>query len=69
MSKQKPWSEIVRKAADERIARMTDCDLCQDGTRIRELEEERDEAYARGVRDGIDRIRLLLEDLLEVSTN
>lgn len=33
--------------------------------RIRELEAERDEAYARGVRDGIERVRKspLVEDM------
>ena len=43
----RPWSEIVRKAADERIARMTSTEDLTD--RIRELEDrlhERDLAVA-----------------------
>ena len=70
MSKQKPWSEIVRKAADDRIARMSGCEESL-VSRIRELEErlherdlavaalsqERDEAYDRGVREGMVLVR------------
>lgn len=53
MSKQKPWSEIVRKAADERIARMTDCEESL-VNRIREREQQladRDAAWEQAIRD------------------
>ena len=38
--KQRPWSEIVTKTADERIARMSGCEESL-VNRIRELEQDR----------------------------
>lgn len=36
---------------------------------IRRVLKDRDDAYARGARDGVDRIRLLLGEILDGSTN
>ena len=64
--------------SDEKDARIHELEnqLADQIIRVAELEEYIEDmkelenaAYARGVRDGIDRIRLLLGEILEVSTN